>query len=91
MLDAVILFSTIDSEALQYGIKTQKIVQWHAILATYLSIKPGWLLKLNSLLLNKVPDLWSTDVPRLAQEKFFIDYVDRLLTEFDKRLSDFKA
>lgn len=89
-LDALMLFSTIDPEAHEYGISSKKIVQWHAILTTYLSIQPSWLLKLNSLLLSKVPKLWSTDVPRLAEEKILIDYVDRLLTEFEKRIADFK-
>lgn len=89
-LDALILFSTIDPEAYQYGINTQKILQWHAILTTYLSIQPSWLLKLNSLLFNKVPERWTTDVPRLAQEKVLIDYVDRLVAEFEKKFANFK-
>lgn len=89
-LDALALFSTIDPEALQYGINRTKILEWHAILTAYLSIQPNWLLRLDSLLLKKAPATWSSDVPRLAQEKVFIDYVNRLLAEFEKRFANFK-
>jgi len=88
--DALMLFSIIDPEALQYGISRIKILEWQTILIAYLSIQQNWLLKLSSLLLNKVPEEWSTEVPRLAQEKVFVDYVDRLLVEFEKRFANFK-
>lgn len=87
-IDAITLFSTIDAEEKNYGIRDEKLRQWHAILTIYLSIQTTWFLKFSALLISNTPSNWSDQIPKLAQEKVFTDYVTRLLGAFEKKFNE---
>lgn len=89
-IDAIMLFSTIDPEEYQYGVSTEKLLRWHAILTIYLSFQTTWTFKISSLLFSNTLNHWADLIPKMAQEKVLINYVGRLLDEFENELKAFK-
>lgn len=89
MLDALILFSSIDPDVKNYNVATKDILRWHGILVVYLSAETNWFLKLANLLFSKIPTGLEEKIPELARNQIIVNYVERLLEIFEKKIKDF--
>lgn len=92
-----IFLSSIPEEEKSYGIDIQSLTQWHTGLTVYFTTLPSFILTQVSLFDKGIltldaatVKLWSTLLPKYADDPTLQKYVDSLFLSFDKALSSQK-
>lgn len=80
-----------EKDELAAGIDREDVVKWHTLLAKYLSQRPSQILAQFKRARRSIFDvdaetvaIWSEEVPLLAKKPEAQEYVDRILSEFER-------